>query len=126
MYSFDRFPRYSLTNSLSPQNGSTLTNINANSNNVKVKTNDVVRDNFLKTCTPRNTDKIHAAHYSQVYTAFVAVSNWISHIFKKIVRLGFRLLRGAKGDRMPAISDPILLESASCLAKKIRKQEVSV
>ncbi|XP_067626326.1 fatty-acid amide hydrolase 2 [Eurosta solidaginis] len=43
----------------------------------------------------------------------------------KIVRLVFQLFYGVKGETMPAITDPILLESATSLARKIRKQEVS-
>lgn len=41
-----------------------------------------------------------------------------------VARLIFKFIYGEKGQSMPAITDPILLESATSLASKIRKQEV--
>lgn len=58
-----------------------------------------------------------------------SISAFIGQLFfnfiSKIIRLVFQLIYGVKGETMPAITDPILLESATSLARKIRKQEVS-
>lgn len=45
-------------------------------------------------------------------------------LLQSFFRFVFRLIYGVSGDRMPAITDPILLESATSLATKIRNQEV--
>lgn len=52
------------------------------------------------------------------------LETWSFRLFNIIARFIFQLIYGVKGQTMPAISDPILLESASSLAKKIRNQEV--
>ncbi|XP_017485364.1 PREDICTED: fatty-acid amide hydrolase 2-B [Rhagoletis zephyria] len=58
-----------------------------------------------------------------------SISGFIAQLFfnfiTKIVRLVFQLIYGVKGETMPAIADPILLESATSLARKIRKQELT-
>lgn len=46
-------------------------------------------------------------------------------LYTMLARFMFRFIYGDKGQSMPAITDPILLESATSLASKIRKQEVS-
>ncbi|KAI9582974.1 fatty-acid amide hydrolase 2-A-like [Glossina fuscipes] len=58
-------------------------------------------------------------------TICMKISNWAFHVCSMIVRFAFQLIYGKKGEKMPDISDPILLESASSLAKKIRKQELT-
>lgn len=52
------------------------------------------------------------------------IENWAFRFLSVIARFIFQLIYGVKGQSMPAITDPILLESASSLARKIRKQEV--
>lgn len=42
-----------------------------------------------------------------------------------LARFIFQFIYGVKGQSMPAITDPILLESATSLSKKIRKQELT-
>ncbi|XP_064537761.1 fatty-acid amide hydrolase 2-A [Drosophila montana] len=46
-------------------------------------------------------------------------------LLQSFFRFVFRLIYGVSGDRMPAITDPIHLESATSLATKIRNQELS-
>ncbi|XP_068147931.1 fatty-acid amide hydrolase 2-A [Drosophila tropicalis] len=50
---------------------------------------------------------------------------YIFGMLQNFIRFIFRLIYGSKGESMPAITDPILLESASSLAKKIREQKLS-
>ncbi|XP_034477712.1 fatty-acid amide hydrolase 2 [Drosophila innubila] len=49
---------------------------------------------------------------------------FIFGLFQTISRFFFRLIFGAKGERMPPITDSILLESATSLATKIRNQQL--
>ncbi|XP_030376034.1 fatty-acid amide hydrolase 2 [Scaptodrosophila lebanonensis] len=51
--------------------------------------------------------------------------DYIFGLLQTIIRLIFRIFYGKKGKSMPAITDPILLESASSLAHKIRTQQLS-
>ncbi|XP_034654757.1 fatty-acid amide hydrolase 2-A [Drosophila subobscura] len=53
------------------------------------------------------------------------VGSYIFGLLQACIRFVFRLIYGAKGESMPPIRDPILLESASSLARKIRNQELS-
>ncbi|XP_013109061.2 fatty-acid amide hydrolase 2-A [Stomoxys calcitrans] len=46
-------------------------------------------------------------------------------LYTMFARFIFKLVYGVKGQSMPAITDPILLESATSLAKKIRRQELT-
>lgn len=52
------------------------------------------------------------------------IGQLLFNFISKILRLIFQLIYGVKGEPMPAITDPVLLESATSLARKIRKQEV--
>lgn len=52
------------------------------------------------------------------------LESWVVRLIHLIARLLFKFIYGEKGESMPAITDPILLESATSLASKIRKQEV--
>lgn len=52
------------------------------------------------------------------------IESWGFYIINIVGRLIFKLIYGVKGKTMPAITDPILLESATSLARKIRKREV--
>ncbi|XP_054740462.1 fatty-acid amide hydrolase 2-B [Anastrepha obliqua] len=58
-----------------------------------------------------------------------SISAFIAQVFfnfiSKIIRLVFQLIYGVQGETMPTITDPILLESATALARKIRKQELT-
>lgn len=54
-----------------------------------------------------------------------AIGGYIFGLLQTFIRFIFRLIYGTKGERVPPITDPILLESASSLARKIRSQEVS-
>lgn len=54
-----------------------------------------------------------------------SIGAYIFGILQLFFRQIFKLIYGVKGESMPAITDPILLESATSLAKKIRNQEVS-
>lgn len=54
-----------------------------------------------------------------------AIGAYIFGMLQLFFRQIFRLIYGAKGESMPPITDAILLESATSLAKKIRSQEVS-
>lgn len=54
-----------------------------------------------------------------------AIGAYIFGLLQLFFRQIFRLIYGEKGESMPPITDPILLESATSLAKKIRNQEVS-
>ncbi|XP_053962064.1 fatty-acid amide hydrolase 2-B [Anastrepha ludens] len=58
-----------------------------------------------------------------------SISAFIAQVFfnfiSKIIRLVFQLIYGVQGETMPTITDPILLESATSLARKIRKQELT-
>ncbi|KAH8386203.1 hypothetical protein KR200_001025 [Drosophila serrata] len=54
-----------------------------------------------------------------------AIGGYIFGILQTFIRFIFRLIYGPKGERVPPITDPILLESASSLATKIRSQELS-
>ncbi|KAH8401889.1 hypothetical protein KR009_008528 [Drosophila setifemur] len=54
-----------------------------------------------------------------------SIGAYIFGILQAIIRFAFRLIYGAKGESMPPITDPILLESATSLARKIRNQELS-
>ncbi|KAH8297455.1 hypothetical protein KR044_012078 [Drosophila immigrans] len=53
------------------------------------------------------------------------IGAFIFGLLQAFFRLIFRLIYGVKGERMPAITDPILLESATSLATKIRQQQLS-
>uniref|UniRef100_A0A6I9V9W4 fatty-acid amide hydrolase 2-B n=1 Tax=Bactrocera dorsalis TaxID=27457 RepID=A0A6I9V9W4_BACDO len=53
------------------------------------------------------------------------IGQLLFNFISKIIRLIFQLIYGVKGETMPAITDPVLLESATSLARKIRKQELS-
>ncbi|XP_023300071.2 fatty-acid amide hydrolase 2-B [Lucilia cuprina] len=53
------------------------------------------------------------------------IESWAFRFVNIIARFIFQLVYGVKGKSMPAITDPILLESASSLAQKIRKQELT-
>ncbi|XP_037806055.1 fatty-acid amide hydrolase 2-B [Lucilia sericata] len=53
------------------------------------------------------------------------IESWAFRFVNIIARFIFQLVYGVNGKSMPAITDPILLESASSLAKKIRKQELT-
>lgn len=55
-----------------------------------------------------------------------AIGGYIFGILQACIRFVFRLIYGQKGESVPPITDAILLESATSLARKIRKQEVSV
>ncbi|XP_037954495.1 fatty-acid amide hydrolase 2-A-like [Teleopsis dalmanni] len=55
----------------------------------------------------------------------VLIGNIIFGLFTKLIRLVFQLIYGVKGEIMPPIRDPILLESATSLARKIRKQKLT-
>ncbi|XP_050325130.1 fatty-acid amide hydrolase 2-B [Bactrocera neohumeralis] len=67
--------------------------------------------------------KRHRARKGCSIGAFIGqlLFNFIS----KIIRLIFQLIYGVKGETMPTITDPVLLESATSLARKIRKKELS-
>lgn len=56
----------------------------------------------------------------------IVITNMIFHIYTKLVRLFFRLMHGVKGGTVPPITDPILLQSATSLATKIRRKEVTL
>ncbi|EDV98184.1 fatty-acid amide hydrolase 2 [Drosophila grimshawi] len=47
------------------------------------------------------------------------------NLLQACFRFFFRLIYGARGEKMPPITDPILLESATALAAKIRNQQLS-
>ncbi|EDW10603.1 fatty-acid amide hydrolase 2-B [Drosophila mojavensis] len=53
------------------------------------------------------------------------IGAYIFGLLQTFFRFIFRLIYGAKGKSMPPITDPILLESATSLARKIRNQELS-
>lgn len=54
----------------------------------------------------------------------VRISNLCFRVVTAILRVIFTLVYSKSGKKMPAIKDPILLESATSLARKIRHQEV--
>jgi len=54
-----------------------------------------------------------------------AIGGYIFGLLQACIRFVFRLIYGHKGESVPPITDPILLESATSLARKIRNQEVS-
>ncbi|XP_005176413.1 fatty-acid amide hydrolase 2-B [Musca domestica] len=53
------------------------------------------------------------------------VESLFFRFYTMVARLIFKFIYGEKGQSMPAITDPILLESATSLASKIRKQELT-
>ncbi|XP_065366711.1 fatty-acid amide hydrolase 2-A [Calliphora vicina] len=53
------------------------------------------------------------------------LESWVFRLINIIARFIFQLIYGVNGKSMPAITDPILLESASSLARKIRRQELT-
>lgn len=55
----------------------------------------------------------------------ICIMNMIFNIFTKCLRFVFQMIYGAKGESMPPITDPILLDSATTIARKIRQKEVS-
>ncbi|ALC41851.1 CG8839 [Drosophila busckii] len=54
-----------------------------------------------------------------------SIGAFIFGLLQTFFRIIFRLIYGTKGEHMPPITDPILLESATSLAKKIRNKELS-
>ncbi|XP_017068843.1 fatty-acid amide hydrolase 2-A [Drosophila eugracilis] len=54
-----------------------------------------------------------------------AIGGYIFGLLQACIRFIFRLIYGQKGESVPPITDPILLESATSLARKIRNQELS-
>lgn len=56
----------------------------------------------------------------------IVITNAIFRIYTTLIRFVYQLTYGAKGGTVPPITDPILLESATSLATKIRKKEVKL
>ncbi|EDW90795.1 fatty-acid amide hydrolase 2-A [Drosophila yakuba] len=54
-----------------------------------------------------------------------AIGGYIFAILQTCIRFVFRLIYGQKGESVPPITDAILLEPATSLARKIRSQELS-
>ncbi|EDV56339.1 fatty-acid amide hydrolase 2-A [Drosophila erecta] len=62
---------------------------------------------------------------AQTASVAQAIGGYIFGILQACIRFVFRLIYGQKGESVPPITDAILLESATSLARKIRSQELS-
>lgn len=86
---------------------------------------NLTNNNLSKT---KLIDKLLVSDYSPMSPTpplSVKISNFIFRVVSMVLRFIFSLVYNQPGKKMPPIQNPILLESATSLARKIRCKEVN-
>lgn len=73
----------------------------------------------------QNNSTETTVQHSKSTSIVVSIQQFFFTILTKFARLIFIMIYGKKGSCMPAITDPLLLESATSLAEKIRTKQVT-